>query len=475
MQGLRYLAKNVGILTIGQFGTKLISFCLTPLYTYVLSTAEYGTWDFLVTTMSLITPFLTLNIGEAALRFPLDKGSDHKAIFSICCHYMARATIMCAAIVLANHFLGLVPLMDDYRTLFILLFAVSAFNGILSNFSRGIDCVKAFTISGVISSAALIGFNILFLVVLRMGVVGFYWANILGTLTQFVYLFFSMRCWKYIKRVKLPNPLQHDMLSYSRPLILSSVSWWINGVSNRYVITWFCGVAANGVFSISYKIPTILTMFQGIFSQAWVMSATNEFDKDDKNGFFSKIYAAYNFMMVLASSVLIALSRIIASFLYSGDFYVAWRYVPFLLISTVFGAAVGYTGGILSAVKKTQVIATTTMMGAGINLLLNLLLVWKIGIMGAAVAAAVSYGIILIIRLWSISKYITLQISYLRDWLSYGLLFLQTALLLKMNDSILFYSIQILLVVTLLAINKSTLSIISSKGIKIINSRLRNN
>lgn len=45
MKGKTYLAKNIGFLTISQFGTKLLGFFLVPLYTYILSTAEYGTYD----------------------------------------------------------------------------------------------------------------------------------------------------------------------------------------------------------------------------------------------------------------------------------------------------------------------------------------------------------------------------------------------------------------------------------------------
>ena len=84
MKGLKNLAKNTGLLVIGQFGTKLLSFFLVPLYTYVLTTAEYGTFDLLTTTVSLLVPIFTLNICDSALRFPLDSKIDRIEIFSIC-------------------------------------------------------------------------------------------------------------------------------------------------------------------------------------------------------------------------------------------------------------------------------------------------------------------------------------------------------------------------------------------------------
>ena len=64
MKERNYLVKNIGLLTIGQFGTKLLSFFLVPLYTNILSTAEYGTYDLNVTTVSLLVPILTFNIAD---------------------------------------------------------------------------------------------------------------------------------------------------------------------------------------------------------------------------------------------------------------------------------------------------------------------------------------------------------------------------------------------------------------------------
>ena len=43
------LAKNTAILTIGKLCTQCISFFLLPLYTAILSTEDYGTFDLLVT------------------------------------------------------------------------------------------------------------------------------------------------------------------------------------------------------------------------------------------------------------------------------------------------------------------------------------------------------------------------------------------------------------------------------------------
>ena len=58
------------------------------------------------------------------------------------------------------------------------------------------------------------------------------------------------------------------MVAYSVPMGLGNIGWWINNVSDRYIVTWICGLAANGVYSVAYKIPSLLSMFQQIFNQA---------------------------------------------------------------------------------------------------------------------------------------------------------------------------------------------------------------
>ncbi|WP_455665407.1 lipopolysaccharide biosynthesis protein [Phocaeicola sp.] len=463
MKELKYLAKNTGLLVIGQFGTKLLSFFLVPLYTYVLTTAEYGTFDLLTTTVSLLVPIFTLNICDSALRFPLDSKIDRSEIFSICIFHFFSCVILGTILISINYIGGFIPIINDYPILFLMMFASTAINGIMSCFARGIDCVKEVAISGVICSVVIICFNLLFLLPLHMGLYGFFLANILGIISQSFYLFVAIRGWKFIKWKHLDSKLHNEMLDFSKPMILTNISWWVNGVSNRYIITWLNGIAANGIYSVSYKIPSIFMMLQNIFSQAWTLSAVQEFDKEDKNGFFSKLYSSYNVGMTIICSGLIILSRTIAGLLYSNDFYSAWRCAPFLLIAAVWGALSGYIGGIYTATKDTKAFAKTSTVGAVVNLVLTLLLVWKIGILGAAIASSISYGIVWVMRIRTIKKYMNLRLSLFNDCLGYLILFIQTGLLFVMEDCLLFFVLEILFASMILIINRSLLKILVSK------------
>ena len=72
----RYLLKNTLIFTLGNIGSRMISFFLIPLYTNVLTTSQYGTVDLITTISTVAGPMLTLNIAESVMRFGLDKDAD---------------------------------------------------------------------------------------------------------------------------------------------------------------------------------------------------------------------------------------------------------------------------------------------------------------------------------------------------------------------------------------------------------------
>lgn len=430
MSRLKYLLKNMGFLTLSQFGTKILNFLLVPLYTSILTTAEYGTYDLFNTTIGLLIPFLTLNIKESSIRFALDKESNQKEIFSISLEYCIKATAYALILIAVNSALGLSSAINDYKWFILLLFVSNALNGVICNFARGLDRLGDIAVSGLLCSITIIGLNIITLIPMQMGLKGYFWANIVGLLAQTIYLFARFRGWSYIHIGKTDNALRKSMLDYARPMIANSTAWWINSVSDRYIVIWICGIAANGIYSVANKIPSILDIFQNIFSQAWTLSVIKEFDPEDKNGFLSTMFNMYNLAMTCMCSILIILSRILAKFLYAKDFYAAWQYVPFLLIAVLFGALSGFIGAIFTAVKASKIFAYSTITGAIVNIILNIMLVQRIGALGAAIATAICYWVIFFVRMINVKKFVTLKIHEKLSSLIYLVLFFQSALLL---------------------------------------------
>lgn len=450
MSNIKYLLKNIGLLTISQFSSKILSFLLVPLYTSVLSTEEYGSYGLYSTTISLLVPILTVNLSESALRFSLEKNYNKKNVFSFCFKYVLIGTIVISGVSLINHFTSIIPVLDQYWYYLIIMFFTTALNCLLMAFARGIDKIFNLAISGLIGTIGVLFFNIYFLVVLRWGLNGYFLANILGTSVQMVYLSISIKIWTYITFGKTKNPYREELIKYSWPLVGNSVSWWVNDASDRYIVTWLCGVADNGIYSVGYKIPSILSVFQTIFNQAWTLSAVKEYDSKNSSEFFSKTYLVYSFIMTMMCSLLIIFDKFLAKLLYANNFYEAWRYVPFLLIATVFGAMSGHIGGVFSAVKATKAYASSTVIGAISNLILNIILISCVGTLGAAIATLISNIIVWILRLSHAKKYIQMNIKMGKCCASYVLLLLQTMILFIVNNSYLAYAIEFILFIIII-------------------------
>ena len=316
-------------------------------------------------------------------------------------------------------------------------------------------------------SALIIGCNIVFLVVVQWGLSGYFLANIVGPLLQCVYLLMRLKL-HGVNPFRVDKQLEYEMLIYSRPMMANSISWWVTNVSDRYVVTFFCGVAANGIYSVASKIPSILSIVQTVVGQAWTISAVEEFDPEDSNGFFSNMYAAYNCVMVVVCSFIIACNLLLARILYANEFYAAWQYAPFLTISIVFGALAGYVGGVLAAVKDSKEFARSSVVGAVVNIALNLLTVPFIGALGAALATFASYWVTWFMRVRKLKSYMRIRINIIRDYVSYALLVLQAVLFFTPLSLVAVHSCEAVLVVIIVVLYRREVFAALRKGRSVV-------
>lgn len=446
----------MGLLTISNFSSKLLSFLLVPLYTSVLTTKDYGIYDIFNTTIMLLIPILTMGIIESVLRFPLENRENSEVIYLVGLKHILRGFFILIIVCGINYVYTFSDTLLKYNIFFIFLYITAVVSQMLQNFARGIEKVSSLAVSGILSSIAVISLNILFLLYLDLGLVGYFLANILGMVISTIYLVFSLGVWKYKLSRKIDKKLEKEMLNYSIPTIANSISWWVNNAADRYIIISLFGLATNGIYSVSYKIPSIMNVFQTIFNQAWTISAVQEFDKNDSNGFYKNVYSGTNFVMITVCSILILLTKVLARLLYKNQFYSAWTYVPYLLISILFGVLCGVLGGVYTATKDSKKLGSSTVIGAVVNVIAGYLLSVLIGPIGAALGTLLSYIIVWLIRLVDVKKYMKLRINLKRDVISYVVLLLQAIELIYVKEGILLYSTQtiLFLIVLLMYMNE---------------------
>ena len=97
-----------------------------------------------------------------------------------------------------------------------------------------------------------------------------------------------------------------------------------------------------------------------------------------------------------------------------------------LIIAAIFQSLISFVGTIYTSALKTKAIFFTTLIGAVINTVLNLILIPKTGAYGAAIATVFSYAMILIIRVIHSQKYLKMRIPFIRDLLNYSVILAQS-------------------------------------------------
>ena len=425
----RNLARNTAWFTVGSFGSKLLSFFLVPLYTSILTTAEFGVADILATSAALLTYVFTLDIASAVLRFAIGAKENQHQILSYGLRVLLAGSVALAVLLAGLRMVQAIPWSSWwYLFLFLQFFALSL-QEILSNYLRATDKTPEAAVSGVLQTVVTAGLNVILLLVFELGLLGYLLAVLGGFLASAGY------CLRVVHQPLGKLLLDccdkgtcRAMRRYSIPLIFNGIAWGLNNSLDKYVVIWLLGAAENGLLSVAYKIPTLLTVFHSVFAQAWNLSAVKEFDKEDKDGFFSNTYMSYNGVLVTGCSVLVLLNIPLAKVLFAKEFFAAWQYSSVLLLSSLFGALSGILGSIFTAVKDSRVFAVSTVTAVVINGLLNILLVRYFGTLGAAAATAISFFLIWLIRLLCTRKYIRWRLDLKKDMFAYLLLVLQIVL-----------------------------------------------
>lgn len=255
-----------------------------------------------------------------------------------------------------------------------------------------------------------------------LAMVSAYWVTI-------IVLFFGCKAWKdIVLPARIQKQYVKEMLTYSIPLMPNSISWWISNSSDRYIMNIFRGLNELGIYSVSYKIPSIMATISAILISAWEMSAVDDFGSEKSRRFFSKIYDLWVHTYIIVCAGLIFFVKVLAYILFQKEFFIAWKFVPILLFASVFSGLSSFLGTVFTAAKNTKSVFVTTMAGAGINIALNFVLIPVWGGYGAAVATAIGYLTTFFARLVGANRIIKFEVDYKKHFIKMGLLFFMVVL-----------------------------------------------
>ena len=429
MNKYKTLASNTALISMGTFGSKLLVFLMVRFYTGYLTTTEYGIADLITQTANLLLPVISLGVANGVFRFAMESNIDKKSVFSTGVYTIALGGL--SFLVIAP-ILSLFKVFSGYVWLIVVYTIASCFHSLCSQYIRALGSTAFFAVQGIINTSLVIVFNILFLAVFDIGITGYVLSVALADFLATALIVVREKLWKQLT-FKVNRNTFNGILKYSIPMIPATIFWWVTSVSDRYMVNGFIGAGANGIYTVSYKIPTFLTLISTVFMQAWQFSAVTESEKDKNEhiDFFSKVWGSFQSVMFIAGTVVVALSIPLIKILTTDAFFEAWKYVPILALAMIFSAFANFMGSVYIVEKRSKNSFLTSMLGAVLNVILNFILIpSSLGVQGASIATLVSYFAVFVIRAFNVNKYIPFELYWKNVIINTAIVLVQAAFMI---------------------------------------------
>lgn len=443
MNKKKQLAKNTIIIFFGRVCTQLISFFLLPLYTSYLATKEYGTVDLIQTYVTLLVPIITLELEMSIFRFLIDSRKSEKETNKLISNNFfilgISLSIFSILYIIVSSFVTI-----PYRWLILVDIIVCVLSGNFLQVARGFGKTLDYAISCILTGLTTVISNIILICFVHMQAEGMIISMALANFICSLYLFIRLKLYSKINFKIVDFKQIKEMYKYSLPLIPNGISWWIVNVSDRSIISIVLGASANGLYAISNKFPTIISSLTGVFNLSWSESAALHINSSDRDEFFSDITNTVLRLFMALGVGMLACMPFVFPILIDAKYNDAYNYIPFLVLGTVFNVAICLYSQVYLAKKLSKQVASTAIVGAIINILINVIFIKQIGLYAAAISTMISYFVMMVYRHFDLKKYVNIKIE--KKLIIESIIIYTFTLLIYYQKSIILHAICLLIV-----------------------------
>jgi len=403
MDRRKELAKNTAILSFGKICTQCVSFLMLPLYTALLDTTEYGTFDLLVTYGTLLLPLVNWQFDQGIFRFMLDCRGDRERqtdlFSSIFVVSLFQSTVYAFILII------IIYLFDFKNGYFLLAYVIlHVFTALFMQFTRGLGRSGNYATASFISASGTVAFNVITLVVLRLGLKGLYFATLISQVFTIIYLCFAVKPWKYFRLKQATRKTFSAVCSYSLPLIPNNLAWWVVNVSDRTIVSYVLGVGINGIYTVANKFSNVFIQFYNIFNLSWTESVSLHFQDEDREEFLSEMITTMYKLFSSACLGIVACMPFIFPIMINERYADAYPQIIILMYAMLLRVIVGLYSCVYIAEKDSKKVAYTSAAAAVINIIVHVLLINRIGLYAASISTLVAFGVMAVIRYVDINK-----------------------------------------------------------------------
>ena len=393
------LAKHSAIYGLGGIVSRILAVLLLPLYTAYLTTADYGKIETLVAGTAVLTIVLRAGISSAFFRFYFDSPEPEARRRVLRTSFWFTMTSATAGLLAGLALAGPVAAAlfgdaDDanlVRAAFVGLWAQMNYEQLTALF-RVEERSTAFVVASLANILITVAATVLLVVAFDQGAIGVLVGNFTGTLAVYVALLGYRR---EQLGLQLDRPLLREMNRFGLPLVPSALFLWATNFSDRFFLVTLTDASEVGRYSLAVRIASAMVLLLTAFRTAWPAFAYSLEEDAEARRTYGFVLT---YLLVVTSWIALALS-LLAPWLVrwlapsNPDFWPAADVVPPLAF-----AAVAFGGYIVMAIgvgraRRTQFNWVVTGIAAAVNVALNLALIPRYGMEGAAVATVVSYTV----------------------------------------------------------------------------------
>jgi len=387
---LKYLSlsdeqKELALFLGGSLIAKVLSFVLFFIIIRFLTPEEVGEIEIYNTTTSLLLPILSLQVGEANIRFLSGNYEQNRP-------YLTNIiTIIICQIFFIIGLAIFVP-----QKLVMLTVIVMIINNFLALYARAINKNQYFRLIEIVQRISMIA---MLYGIFLYHTKGYMWITVISYLISDIVIAICLRKTFKFVRSTFRKDIIKEVISYSAPLILNSLGWWLITSADRYFIRYFYSESFVGTYSVVTKISSAVMLIMQNIYYVFQKRYISYYDQGIKiPHHLNKTYLNVTFWLT-GIGLLCPKELLLLLFgkQYSQSLGLYYLFVPTIMywsLSVLYG--IGYL-----LKKKTKEASTTTLFCATINVGLNSFLINKYAISGAIYSTTIS------LFLWFLIRYIS--------------------------------------------------------------------
>ena len=413
-------AKNVGLAGGTNVIVALKGFILIPILTKTLGAEFYGIYALIVVTISFLAPLCTLGLGYAIIRFlgpEKDKEKVSKGVPSIL--VVTSLVALAASILLfafsrplSTAFLGSVESTFYIKIAAFLVF-LAAFDQIMANYLPAFQQMKKYASFMILYTIGEIALTAYLVLVADWGLSGAIVSMLIIRALVSLLGFFWIK-----SDIKISTPsfsIIKDYLPLTLPLLPISLCYWFINLGDRYVIGYFMGADAVGVYSAAYGLGGVVAFFYVPIAITLLAAITGLYEDNRIQEVKTHLSYSLKFLLMFAiPSVfgLSVLSRSVLETLTTSEFIEGYMVVSIVALATVLFSCGSIYVNVLYLLKKTKMVGLIYGGLALLNVVLNIILVPFIGIMGAAIATLITFVTQLVVTSRMSSKGLQFDVDF---------------------------------------------------------------